>query len=281
MSVFDRCGDADRIPFVLTPRVRNAALEVARSSMTPGRLGTRRCQSKRTGTRGRWPPPVRCSTFCTERSVTRAPEWRLKETRGSRGKRRRSIRPKRAFGTTQLTCRGGGLPRANGPFCRESLPYARWLGPGPVPGGEGGDGLGQPAPVDRGRPAPGSAAVPPGEAVGFEEVARATPRRAPPPGCLAKGRRPSGPGRSHRERAGQSVSAGIRPCHPDAPLNSKILNTQQKNFPVLPVPLGNAILFSEHDDGREIRTRPPARSRRNPRWFFRSVSGVLYVSGFR
>ena len=28
-------------------------------------MGTRRCQSKRTRTIGRWPPPVQCCTFCT------------------------------------------------------------------------------------------------------------------------------------------------------------------------------------------------------------------------
>ena len=56
----------DGVTDVPAPRVRNTALEVARSSITPGHLGTRRCQSKRTRTRGCWPPPVRCSTFCTK-----------------------------------------------------------------------------------------------------------------------------------------------------------------------------------------------------------------------
>ena len=48
-----------------TPRERNTALELARSGKTPGHTGTRRRQSKRTRSRARWPPLLRCDTFCT------------------------------------------------------------------------------------------------------------------------------------------------------------------------------------------------------------------------
>ena len=62
--------------------VRNTALEVARFSITPGHLGTRRCQGKRTRTRGCWPPPVRCSTFCTECLGHEGEKWRVERDPG-------------------------------------------------------------------------------------------------------------------------------------------------------------------------------------------------------
>ena len=60
----DGYGPCSTVP---APRVRNTALELARSRITPGHMGTRRCQSKRTRTIGQRPPPVQCCTFCTRR----------------------------------------------------------------------------------------------------------------------------------------------------------------------------------------------------------------------
>jgi hypothetical protein len=66
--------------------VRNMALEVAQSSITPGHRDTRRCQSGRTRTGGCWPPPVRCSTFCTECLGREGPRMALETEPGqSRG----------------------------------------------------------------------------------------------------------------------------------------------------------------------------------------------------
>ena len=58
------------------------ALEVARSSITSGHRGTRRCQSKRTRTRDCRPPPVRCSTFCTECLGHEGPKMELERDPG-------------------------------------------------------------------------------------------------------------------------------------------------------------------------------------------------------
>jgi hypothetical protein len=75
------------------------ALEVARSRITPGHMGTRRCQSNRTRTISRWPPPVQCCTSFTGRRTdfevmpirpTIAVQDYLSESR------LRPIRPKRA-----------------------------------------------------------------------------------------------------------------------------------------------------------------------------------------
>ena len=187
-----RLGRACRWADVPAPRVRNTALEVARSSITPGRLGTRRCQSKRTRTRGCCPPPVRCSTFCTECLGHEGSKMAIERDPGQ-SRRMASVDP------TDARDRLSGGGRQTHPARYLARPWPTWgrrLVP-PPPGSSGG-------PVARGEPRPPAEPNRPVRAP-------AASRPAPPGGRRSAGRRrPSRPGPriSGGDRRGRDLGGG-------------------------------------------------------------------------